>query len=206
MTQHRARPSNAAPLSLPVPRPTSAARRRGNLSPAAFTSSAACARRADAAQLQTDLGTSSTPLHCDVTDAEWRPPHARSASTSVARHLRASSVRRRGRSAPGVRYACALSRNWIKKKCPDWRRINAERWRILEGASKPVLTEAQKDARKEAPGTRPCAGAASGSRFSAAAWRRERRRHLAILEREIAELEQAQFSIRLDLVKWGKRG
>jgi hypothetical protein len=42
------------------------------------------------------------------------------------------------------RYSGGPSRNWVKTKCPDWKRINAERWRIFEGPTKPELTEAQK--------------------------------------------------------------
>jgi hypothetical protein len=41
------------------------------------------------------------------------------------------------------RYSSGPSRNWVKTKCPDWRRINAEGWRIFEGPRKPELTEAQ---------------------------------------------------------------
>ena len=36
------------------------------------------------------------------------------------------------------------SRNWIKTKCPGWKRINSERYRLFEGPRKPELTEAQK--------------------------------------------------------------
>jgi hypothetical protein len=36
------------------------------------------------------------------------------------------------------------SHNWVKTKCPDWKRINAERHKIFEGPRKPELTEAQK--------------------------------------------------------------
>jgi hypothetical protein len=42
------------------------------------------------------------------------------------------------------RYSSRPSRNWVKTKCFDWKRINAERWRIFEGPCKPELTEAQK--------------------------------------------------------------
>jgi hypothetical protein len=28
------------------------------------------------------------------------------------------------------RYSSGPSRNWVKTKCPGWKRINAERWRI----------------------------------------------------------------------------
>jgi bifunctional non-homologous end joining protein LigD len=40
------------------------------------------------------------------------------------------------------RYSSGPSRNWVKTKCPDWKRINAERWRIFEGPIKPEVTEA----------------------------------------------------------------
>jgi bifunctional non-homologous end joining protein LigD len=42
------------------------------------------------------------------------------------------------------RYMSGPSRHWTKTKCPGWKRINAERWRIFEGPTKPGLTEAQK--------------------------------------------------------------
>ena len=47
------------------------------------------------------------------------------------------------------RYSSGPSRNWVKTKCPAWKRINAERWRIFEGPSKPALTEAQKTLAKK---------------------------------------------------------
>ena len=87
------------------------------------------------------------------------------------------------------RYSSGPSRNWVKTKCPGWKRINAERWRIFEGPRKPQLTEAQKTLAKKrqelarvldrlrSPGLRP--GIA-----------RELRKQQVILEREIAELEQ----------------
>ncbi len=34
-------------------------------------------------------------------------------------------------------------------KCPGWKRINAERWRIFEGPRKPELTEAKKTLAKK---------------------------------------------------------
>ena len=42
------------------------------------------------------------------------------------------------------RYSSGPSRNWVKTKCPGWKRINSERWRIFEGPTKPELTETQK--------------------------------------------------------------
>ena len=88
------------------------------------------------------------------------------------------------------RYSSGPSRKWVKTKCPGWRRVNAERWRIFEGPRKPELTEAQKTLAKkreelarvlehlQSPGQTPGIG-------------RELRRHVASLERKIAELEQA---------------
>ena len=48
------------------------------------------------------------------------------------------------------RYAGGPSRNWVKTKCPGWKRINAERYRLFEGPPrKPELTEAQKTLAKK---------------------------------------------------------
>lgn len=48
------------------------------------------------------------------------------------------------------RYSSGLGCNWIKTKCPDWKRINLERHKLFEGPRKPEPTEAQKNAREEA--------------------------------------------------------
>jgi hypothetical protein len=37
----------------------------------------------------------------------------------------------------------------VKVKCPGWKRINAERWRIFEGNTRPVMTEEQKTVKKK---------------------------------------------------------
>jgi len=50
------------------------------------------------------------------------------------------------------RYSSGPSRSWVKTKCPGWKRINAERWRIFEAPSKPTLTEAQKTLAKKRTG------------------------------------------------------
>ena len=47
------------------------------------------------------------------------------------------------------RYASGPSRNWVKTKCPDWKRINAERHKLFEGPRKPELTEAEKTLAKK---------------------------------------------------------
>ena len=48
------------------------------------------------------------------------------------------------------RYSGGPSRNWVKSKCPGWKRINAERYRLFEGPPrKPELTEAQKTLAKK---------------------------------------------------------
>jgi bifunctional non-homologous end joining protein LigD len=45
------------------------------------------------------------------------------------------------RSAPLSERKRDLSRHWVKVKCPDWKRDNAERHKLWEGARKPELTE-----------------------------------------------------------------
>jgi ATP-dependent DNA ligase len=89
------------------------------------------------------------------------------------------------------RYSSGPSRNWVKTKCPGWKRINVGRHKMFEGSRKPELTEAQKTLAKKreelarvserlrSPGLRP--GIA-----------REVREHQTVLEWEIAELEQVQ--------------
>ena len=47
------------------------------------------------------------------------------------------------------RYSSGPSRNWVKTKCPGWKRINAERHKLFEGPRKPELTEAQKTLAKK---------------------------------------------------------
>jgi hypothetical protein len=84
------------------------------------------------------------------------------------------------------RYASGPSRNWVKTKCPDWRRINSERWRIF---NQPEPTERQRAlVRKREELARVLDQLRTpGLRQGIA---RELRKHVAILEREIAELEQ----------------
>ena len=48
------------------------------------------------------------------------------------------------------RYSGGPSRNWVKSKCPGWKRINSERYRLFEGPPrKPELTEAPKTLAKK---------------------------------------------------------
>jgi hypothetical protein len=42
------------------------------------------------------------------------------------------------------RYSSGPSRNWIKTKCPGWKRINAERHKMFEAPRKPELTETKR--------------------------------------------------------------
>jgi hypothetical protein len=87
------------------------------------------------------------------------------------------------------RYSSGPSRNWVKVKCPGWKRINAERWRIFEGPRKPELTEAQKTlARKRQELARVIEHLRSPPLSHGIA--RELRKQQAILEREIVELER----------------
>ena len=85
------------------------------------------------------------------------------------------------------RYSSGPSRNWVKTKCPGWKRVNAERWRIFEGPTKPELTEAQKTlAKKRAELVRVLERLQDPDLRPGMA--RELREHVAIIEREIAEL------------------
>ena len=86
------------------------------------------------------------------------------------------------------RYSSGPSRNWVKTKCPGWKRINAERYRLFEGPPrKPELTEAQQTlARKRQQLARVIERLRSPPLSHGIA--RELRKQQAILEREIAEL------------------
>jgi bifunctional non-homologous end joining protein LigD len=87
------------------------------------------------------------------------------------------------------RYSSGSSRNWVKVKCPDWKRINVERHKLFEGARKPTLTEAQKTlAKKRQELARVIERMRSPPLSHGMA--RELRKQQAILEREIAELER----------------
>jgi hypothetical protein len=71
---------------------------------------------------------------------------------------------------------------------PQWKRINAERWRIFEGPRKAELTEAQKTlAKKREELARIVQRLQSPGLTTGMA--RELHKHVGILEREIAELE-----------------
>ena len=89
----------------------------------------------------------------------------------------------------GSRYSSGPSRNWVKVKCPDWKRINAERHRLFEKPPrKPELTEAQTLAKKRQELVRVLERLRSPQLSHGIA--RELRKQQATLEREIAELEQ----------------
>jgi hypothetical protein len=89
-----------------------------------------------------------------------------------------------------ARYSSGPSRNWNKTKCPGWKRINAERYRLFEGPTKPALTEAQKTlARKRLELAKVIERLRSPPLSHGIT--RELRKQQAQLEREIAELDQA---------------
>jgi hypothetical protein len=80
------------------------------------------------------------------------------------------------------------TRFWVKTKCPNWKRQNAQRWRIFEGNTKPVMTEDQKTLKKKREElARVLERLRSPGLTSGLA--RELRKHVGIPEREIAELE-----------------
>jgi hypothetical protein len=86
-------------------------------------------------------------------------------------------------------YSSGPRRYWVKVKCPGWKRINAERWRIFEGPRTPELTEAQKTlAKKRQELTRVIERLRSPPLSHGIA--RELRKQQGIVEGEIAELEK----------------
>ena len=87
------------------------------------------------------------------------------------------------------RYSSGPSRNWVKTKCPDWKRINSERHKLFEGPRKSELTEAQKTlAKKRQALARVTERLRSPPLSHGIA--RELRKQQAILEREIAALQR----------------
>ena len=86
-------------------------------------------------------------------------------------------------------YGSGPWRHWVKTKCANWKRENAERNRLFEKPSKPEITERHRALAKkreelarvlerlEAPDALP-------------GITKELRRYVAILKREIADLEQ----------------
>jgi len=86
-------------------------------------------------------------------------------------------------------YASGPSRHWVKVKCPDWKRANAERWRVFEHNAKPELTETQKALKKKTAELARVREWLQDPTLSEGL-AREYRKHVASLEREIAALEQ----------------
>jgi ATP dependent DNA ligase domain len=84
------------------------------------------------------------------------------------------------------RHSSGPSRNWVKVKCPDWKRVNAGRHKLFEGPRKPEQTECQLALAKK---REELARVSNGCERQGIA--RELHKHLAILEREIAKLELA---------------
>ena len=82
------------------------------------------------------------------------------------------------------------SRYWVKTKCPDWKRDNAERHKLFEKLRKPELTEAAKALRKKREELARVREQLRSPGLSAG-MARDLRKHVAILERDIAELDQA---------------
>jgi hypothetical protein len=92
------------------------------------------------------------------------------------------------------RYSSRPSRNWIKTKCPGWKRINAGRHKLFEKPREPELTEAQQTlARKRQELARVLERLRSPGLSPGMA--RELRKNAANLEREITELERLVFPI-----------
>ena len=89
------------------------------------------------------------------------------------------------------RYSSGPSRNWVKTKCPGWKRINTERYRLFAGPPrKAELTEAQKTLAKKRQELARVLERLRAPGLSAGI-ARELRKNAASLEREIAQIERA---------------
>lgn len=84
------------------------------------------------------------------------------------------------------RYSSGPSRNWTKTKCPNWKRENAERWRVFEKRREP--SEDEKQLTKKREELARVKERLQGPDLTIGLGR-ELRKHVAILEREIAEPE-----------------
>ena len=101
--------------------------------------------------------------------------------------LRQVPIRRPGEQTPVIALHERAEPKLDQIECPNWKRANAERNRLFEGPRKPELTEAQKTlAKKREELGRGARAPRSPSLRQGIA--RELRKHVAILEREIAEL------------------
>ena len=83
-------------------------------------------------------------------------------------------------------YASGSSRHWVKTKCLDWKRENGERWRVFEKKARAQRARDQLK-KKRAELARVLERLADQDLSPGMA--RELRKHVAALEREIAELE-----------------
>ena len=87
------------------------------------------------------------------------------------------------------RYTGGPSRNWVKTKCPGWKRSNSERYHLFEGPEARADRAQKTLAKKRAELARVIERLRSPPLSHGIA--RELRKQQAILEREIAELEHA---------------
>jgi len=89
------------------------------------------------------------------------------------------------------KYVSVPSRLWRKSKCPNWRREHAERWRAFERPKKPSEQEHRERElkKKRAELARVLESLQGRDLWPGLA--RELRKHVAILEREITDIERA---------------
>src|SRR5262245_9243855 len=91
------------------------------------------------------------------------------------------------------RYMSGPSRHWTKSKCPGWKRENAERYRLFERPKKAEPSE-QELRERELKKKRAELARVLESLRGRDLWpglARELRKHVAILEQELAEIERA---------------
>jgi hypothetical protein len=86
------------------------------------------------------------------------------------------------------RYTSGPSRVWTKSKCPNWKRENAERYRLFENKRKPEPNPRERDLKKKREELGRVLENLQDANLTLGL-ARELRKHVAILGREIAELE-----------------
>jgi hypothetical protein len=85
-------------------------------------------------------------------------------------------------------YGSGPCRHWVKTKCPNWKRENAERHRLFEDPPKSAISDADRELKKKREELRRVMERLQGPDLSHG-MARELRTHVETLEREIGELE-----------------
>src|SRR5262245_32846435 len=120
-------------------------------------------------------------------------PDLRSSPTITRVYCGVSSMSQIYAGPRQSQYVSGPSRHWTKTKCPGWKRENAERYRLFERPKKAEPSE-QEQRERELRKKRAELARVLESLQGRDLWpglARELRKHVAIIEREIAEIEGA---------------